>query len=68
MQEITIEKEYITLAQLLKLCDFVSSGGEAKIACQELNIFVNGEEEHRRGKKLYKGDKVEIEDESFVIK
>ena len=56
-----LNKEYITLGQLLKIADIVSSGGEAKIALQELEITVNGEFENRRGKKLYSGDVIVID-------
>ena len=59
--KIELNKEYITLGQLLKLADFVSSGGEAKIALMELEITVNGELENRRGKKLYSGDVIVID-------
>ena len=59
--KIELNKEYITLVQLLKIADFVSSGGEAKIALMELEITVNGELENRRGKKLYSGDVIVID-------
>ena len=59
--KIELNKEYITLGQLLKIADFVSSGGEAKIALMELEITVNGELENRRGKKLYSGDVIVID-------
>ena len=51
-----LNREYITLAQLLKFCDVVSSGGEAKIYLSEYDVLVNGEKENRRGRKIYKGD------------
>ncbi|MDD7280472.1 S4 domain-containing protein YaaA [Floccifex sp.] len=53
-----LETEYITLQQLLKACDVVSSGGEAKayLACNVL--YVNGQEENRRGRKIRKNDVV----------
>lgn len=59
--KIELNKEYITLGQLLKIADIVSSGGEAKIALLELDITVNGEKENRRGKKLYSGDVIVID-------
>ena len=59
--KIELNKEYITLGQLLKIADIVSSGGEAKIALLELDITVNGEQENRRGKKLYSGDVIIID-------
>ena len=64
---VNINTEFITLGQLLKMTDWISSGGEAKFAVKELDITVNGEKEDRRGRKLYPGDKVTIEDKSYVI-
>ena len=49
---IKIDTEFITLGQLLKMTDWISSGGEAKLAVKELKITVNGEKEDRRGRKL----------------
>ena len=40
---IKIDTEFITLGQLLKMTDWISSGGEAKLAVKELKITVNGE-------------------------
>ena len=57
---IKIDTEFITLGQLLKMTDWISSGGEAKLAVKELKITVNGEKEDRRGRKLYPGDQISI--------
>lgn len=65
--EIKIETEYVTLGQFLKLADFISSGGEAKLAVKELDIIVNGESEDRRGRKLYPNDVVVVEGQTFTI-
>jgi len=65
---IIINSEFITLTQLLKMTDWVSSGGEAKIALLSLKVKVNGEKENRRGKKLYDGDVITIEDQTYTIK
>ncbi len=59
-ENITIRDEYITLGQLLKLADCIQSGGEAKHFLTTAKIFVNGDSENRRGKKLVQGDVVEI--------
>jgi len=64
---VKIYGEYITLGQLLKKEDFISSGSEAKIFLLENNIKVNNIVEARRGKKLYAGDVVEINDKTLVI-
>ena len=46
------------LDQFLKWQNLVSSGGEAKIFIRSGSVKVNGEIETKRGRKLYKGDKV----------
>ena len=65
--EIKLNKEFITLGQVLKVTDFISSGGEAKFMVNELNISVNGERENRRGRKLFSGDVVIIEGKKFEV-
>ena len=65
--EIKLNKEFITLGQLLKVTDFISSGGEAKFMVNELNISVNGERENRRGRKIFSGDVVIIEGKKFEV-
>jgi ribosome-associated protein len=61
MKKIAISTEYITLGQLLKLADCISSGGEAKAFLQETKVLVNGEPDNRRGRKLVPGDTVQVE-------
>ena len=45
--------EFIKLGQALKAAGLVDSGVEAKEVILERMVFVNGEIETRRGKKLY---------------
>lgn len=61
MKKIAISTEYITLGQFLKLADCIATGGHAKFFLQETAVFVNGEAENRRGRKLVALDKVEVE-------
>ncbi len=61
MTEITINDEYITLGQLLKKANVLSTGGQVKWFLQEHRVLVNEEEETRRGRKLYPGDVVKID-------
>ena len=61
------DEEYITLQSLLKSTNTISTGGMAKIYLLENTVLVNGEPENRRGRKLYGGDQVELEDTTFVI-
>ena len=62
------DQEYITLQSLLKITDIISTGGMVKAYLAENKVLVNGELEDRRGRKLYPGDKVEVEGRTFVIK
>ena len=52
MNDLNINTEFITLGQLLKMTNAISSGGMAKWYLDEHIVYVNGEEEQRRGKKL----------------
>jgi len=67
MKHIKLKSEYLELQQLLKIENFISSGGEAKYYLQENIVYVNNEQESRRGKKLYPGDIVKIGNEEFII-
>jgi ribosome-associated protein len=60
MKEIKIDTEFITLGQFLKLAEVIQSGGMAKWFLSEHNVFINGDQDQRRGRKLYSGDKVKI--------
>lgn len=62
MTTLNINTEFITLGQLLKMTDAISSGGMAKWFLDEHIVHVNKEEEQRRGKKLRHGDIIEIKD------
>ncbi|MFD1204254.1 MULTISPECIES: S4 domain-containing protein YaaA [Sporosarcina] len=60
MEILKIDTEFVTLGQLLKMTDAISSGGMAKWFLSENAVFVNGEQENRRGKKLVDGDIINI--------
>lgn len=64
---ILIQGEYITLGQLLKFLDLVSTGGEEKLFVATHDITYNGEKENRRGKKLRPGDNISIDGDSYTI-
>lgn len=59
-EEIEISTPYITLGQLIKLANVFESGGMIKAFLKEQGVLVNNEKEHRRGRKLYVNDVVEI--------
>jgi ribosome-associated protein len=58
----------IALGQALKASNLVGSGGEAKVLIQGGEVRVNGEVETRRGRKLLRGDVVEVGDERLEIR
>lgn len=62
-----IETDYIKLDSFLKAVDAASSGGEAKILISDGAVRVNGSVEMRRGKKLYRGDRVELAGKVFMV-
>ena len=66
MEKIEFECDEILAKDLLKATDIAQSGGEAKHFIKEYGILVNGEEFFQAGKKLYKGDKIEF-DNQFLI-
>lgn len=66
-REIRLISDEITLGQLLKYAEILSSGGEVKSFLVEHLILVNGEQENRRGRKLHAGDVVEIEGYDRII-
>lgn len=67
MQPIEFSGEFITLSQLMKRLNFVSSGGEVKILLSTQVVLVNGQKEERRGRKLYSGDQVVINGQSYRL-
>ena len=66
-EKIAIKEDFIRLDSAMKLASLVSTGGHAKIVIQNGEVKVNGEVCTMRGKKLYKGDKVEFEASGFEI-
>lgn len=67
MKKIQIRGEFVKLEQLLKIADVVSSGGEAKSFLLNNKVYINGELDQRRGRKLYKNDEVKINNETYTL-
>jgi len=66
--EVPITSEYITLGQFLKFENLIESGGTVKLFLAEIPVFINQEQDDRRGRKLYPGDVIDIEEVGqFVI-
>lgn len=55
-----IDTDFITLSQLLKGTGIIATGGQAKAYLIEYEIFVDGEQDQRRGRKIYPGSQVVI--------
>lgn len=58
---------HIKLDQFLKHKQIVATGGQAKMLIQDGLVYVNGEVETRRGRKLAIGDWVEIEGYRYQV-
>lgn len=61
VDKIQITSEFIKLDAFLKFAAISESGGEAKLLIQQGRVSVNGEICTQRGKKLFSGDVVEID-------
>ena len=67
MNTFYIKDEFIKLGQVLKACNMVENGAEAKYEINEGHVAVNGETDMRRGRKVYPGDTVTFGSESVRI-
>ena len=67
METVTIQTEFIKLDSFLKFCGACGTGSEAKMAIAEGDVLVNGEVCTMRGKKLYAGDTVTLDGESWKV-
>ncbi|MDG1750213.1 MAG: RNA-binding S4 domain-containing protein [Thalassotalea sp.] len=70
MEEITqvdVSYQPIELCKLLKIANMVGGGGEAKIVISEGYVYVNGEVEFQKRKKIYHQDIVEFNGEAIAV-
>lgn len=67
MQTVKINTPYIKLGQFLKFVNIISNGSEEKIFLLTNEIYVNEIKENRRGRKLYPGDKIQVQEETYEI-
>lgn len=67
MEVIKLREDFIKLGQALKAAGLVDNGVEAKIEIQEGNVYVNGEVDTRRGRKLVDGDMVSFNGNEIKI-
>jgi len=67
IRTVTISGEFITLGQLLKFADIVTSGGDGRALLEDEQVTVNDEAETRRGRKIYAGDIVRVGEEELTV-
>lgn len=67
MKEVKIDTEIIKLDSFLKWSGLASQGSEAKFYIQNGDVKVNNEVVTQRGKKLHKGDVIELSGECYKI-
>ncbi len=65
--EIQLDQQPIELYKLLKIADLVSGGGEAKVVISEGYVFLNGEVEYQKRKKVYHNDIIEFNGEVIQV-
>lgn len=66
--EFYLKDDFIKLGQLLKAVNLVENGADAKFEIQDGNVYLNGEVEYQRGKKVVVGDVIRYKDKEVVIK
>ncbi|PCI63486.1 MAG: hypothetical protein COB35_00075 [Gammaproteobacteria bacterium] len=67
IRPITITSEPIELCKLLKIADLVSGGGEAKVVITQGYVFLNGEVEYQKRKKIRDNDVIEFNGEVVQV-
>ncbi|WP_204374996.1 RNA-binding S4 domain-containing protein [Sunxiuqinia dokdonensis] len=68
MMEFELKTEYIELIKLLKLLRLVESGGMAKVVVEDGLVSLNGVTEYRKRAKIRKGDQIQFEGQTVVVK
>ncbi|WP_099321504.1 RNA-binding S4 domain-containing protein [Anaerococcus sp. Marseille-P3625] len=67
MKKLEFETSMISLKDLLKATNLVSSGGLGKVIIKDQGVLVNGELCFVPGKKLYKNNQIIFEDYEITI-
>ena len=65
--KIHADQEYIELGNLLKVAGIIDTGGYAKMFLNENEVYVNGERDTRRGRKIHRGDVVKANKLELVV-
>ncbi|HIQ58631.1 MAG TPA: RNA-binding S4 domain-containing protein [Candidatus Merdivicinus intestinavium] len=66
-KHVKIKTGFIRMDQFLKFCGVAETGGHAKQLVKEGLVLLNGEVCTQRGKKLYPGDEVQVEDYRLLV-
>lgn len=61
-KNVNINTDFIKLGQLLKLVGIITNGAEAKMFLEENQVLINNESDNRRGRKIFPGDIVKVND------
>ncbi|MCP4321153.1 MAG: RNA-binding S4 domain-containing protein [Alteromonadales bacterium] len=64
---VEIKEEPTALYKILKIANLVSGGGEAKTAIAEGYVYLNGEVETQKRKKIYAGDQIYFNEQYLQI-
>jgi ribosome-associated protein len=67
MEQFELKDEYIELIRLLKHMNWVESGGMAKVVVDDGLVKVNNEVEHRKRRKLRKGDIISFQGMKLAV-
>jgi ribosome-associated protein len=67
MKKVEITREPVELYKILKFEGLVPSGGVAKQVIADGLVLVNEAVETRKRKKIFSGDIIEFENDSFLI-
>ncbi|MDR2465303.1 MAG: RNA-binding S4 domain-containing protein [Streptococcaceae bacterium] len=69
MEEYILFKEFITLGQFLKEVGEISTGGQAKHYLFETPVWVNNEQDNRRGRKIRDGFIIRLaNDQEYAVR
>ncbi len=66
--EFYLKDDFIKLGQLLKAASLVENGADAKFVIQNGEVYLNGEVETQRGKKIVVGDVVKYKNKEVTVK
>lgn len=65
--DVKITSDYITLGQFIKFVGIISNGAEAKVYLASNDAYINNELDTRRGRKIYPGDVVKVNNKEYKV-